>query len=70
MSVASTANLGKGFPDIIVGLAGKNFLLEIKSGEGKLSPDEKEWHQHWSGQVAVVRSLDDCLIELGMRTRL
>ena len=31
-SVVSTAGLGNGFPDIVVGFRGINYLIEIKDG--------------------------------------
>ena len=44
-SVLHTHQLGKGAPDIIVGYAGNNYLIEIKDGDKplaqqKLTPDE------------------------------
>lgn len=57
--------VGKGVPDLLVGRNGTNVLLEVKSGwripggglrpgYKRLTPDEKEWHESWQGQVAVV----------------
>ena len=63
-SVAHTHMVGKGFPDIVVGKHGINYLVEIKNGalppnKRKLTDDEKNWHDHWLGQVAVIESIDD-----------
>lgn len=68
-TVTSTANLGKGFPDIAVGYYGQNFLLEIKDGSKppsarKLTEDEERWHDHWKGQKAVVSSVEEALREV------
>lgn len=65
-SVTSLASIGKGCPDIVVGRAGVNYLLEIKDGKKppskrKLTPDEHMWHESWRGQVAVVHSVEDAL---------
>lgn len=65
-SVTSLASVGRGFPDIIVGYDGKNYLMEIKDGRKcpsrrKLTPEEKKWHEAWKGQVAVVESVEDAL---------
>lgn len=65
-SVQSLATVGKGCPDLLVGRNGKNFLFEVKDGAKvpsarKLTDDEKQWHQAWAGQIAVVESIDDAV---------
>ncbi len=65
-SVQSLAATGRGVPDLLVGRAGINILMEIKDGNKppsarKLTPDESHWHDNWTGQVAVVSSIDDAL---------
>lgn len=65
-SVTSLASIGKGCPDIVVGRAGMNYLMEIKDGnkppsKRSLTPEEKKWHESWKGQVAVVESVEDAL---------
>lgn len=69
-SVTSLASIGRGFPDIIVGYDGKNYLMEIKDGskppsKRRLTPDEQEWHATWRGQVAVVNSVEDAFMVIG-----
>lgn len=56
--VAITSSLGKGFPDIVVGYRGTNFLIEIKDGnkppsKQKLTPDEEMFHEEWSRQAPI-----------------
>ncbi len=68
-SVLHLHTIGKGCPDILVGMKtskyGKvNILVEIKDGskppsQRKLTPDEAQFHQDWLGIVATVTSLDD-----------
>lgn len=70
-TVKSTAALGHGFPDLAVGLRGQNFFLEVKDPSAKpskrrLTPDEKEWHQLWRGQVDVVETPEDALRAVGL----
>lgn len=70
-SVFPTHNVGRGFPDIVVGYKGINFLVEIKDGlkplsRQKLTPDETAFHQTWGGDVYVVKSVDDALKMLGV----
>lgn len=65
-SVLILSMVGKGCPDILVGLNGKNVLMEIKDGKKppsgqKLTEHEQVFFDLWKGQVAVVKSLDDAL---------
>jgi hypothetical protein len=65
-SVQSLATVGKGCPDLLVGRAGRNFVLEVKDGgkspsRQRLTEDEQAWHANWRGQVATVRSLEEAL---------
>jgi len=51
--------VGQGCPDLLVGIKGRNMLLEIKDGllapsARKLTPDQLGWHAEWQGQVTVV----------------
>lgn len=60
-SVKSLAALGKGYPDLLVGRAGKNYLFEVKDGDKapsrrRLTADEQRFRDLWSGQYAVVES--------------
>lgn len=53
--------VGRGCPDIMVGVRGVNLLFEIKTDSGTLTTDQKIFHQVWTGQVNVIRNLDDAL---------
>lgn len=66
LSVISTHTIGKGFPDIIVGYKGKNYMIEIKDGakwksQQKLTTDELLFHMKWKGQICVCNSFDQVL---------
>ncbi len=53
-TVTVTAGLGDGFPDLVVGYHGRNYLAEIKvSKRSKLTEDERAWHASWRGTVHV-----------------
>mgnify|MGYP001587436239 CR=1 FL=1 len=71
-SVAITSMVGNGFPDLCVGRHHKNYgnhsyLLEVKRYRtGKLTPEQKEFHDTWRGHVAIVSSVDDALIAVGI----
>lgn len=57
--------VGSGCPDILVGHMGKNYLIEIKSGGGKLTKHEKAFHTTWMGQVSIARNADEALAIIG-----
>ena len=72
VSVHSTAQLGKGFPDLCCGYKGRNVLLEVKDegqspSKKKLTPYEQIFAKNWRGQVATVECLNDALVVLGIR---
>jgi len=63
-SVFSTHELGKGFPDIVVGYRRVNYLFEIKDGkktasQKKLTEAEVKFHRDWNGQLHIVEKIDD-----------
>jgi Holliday junction resolvase len=58
-SVVSCANMGAGFPDLIAGKHGVNYLIEVKNGRGKLTKQQVVWHDDWRGQVVVIRNLEE-----------
>lgn len=64
-SVQLLHQVGGGCPDIGVGFRGHTYLLEIKAEGGRLTEDEREWHQQWRGHVAVVYSVGDALRVIG-----
>ena len=71
-SVATTHQVGKGFPDIVVGYKGRNHLLEIKDGDKppsqrKLTADEQEWHDKWRGTVKIVNNETEALRAIGAK---
>ena len=48
--------VGKGCPDLLVGYKGMNILLEVKTGNGKLTPDQITWPGGWDGRVHICRT--------------
>lgn len=74
--VHSTAQLGDGFPDLMIAKAGRLLLIEVKDGtlapsKRKLSPDEEDLHaalkQH-GVEVLLVQRLSD-LAQLDRQAR-
>lgn len=65
-SVTLLSQVGGGCPDLLVGIAGVNLLLEVKDGSKppsarKLTADQVEWHGSWRGQKAVVASVEEAM---------
>jgi hypothetical protein len=65
-SVHDTSQLGKGFPDLVIGICGFNILVEVKDGDKvpskqKLTEDEFKFFDRWKGWTAVVRNDQDAL---------
>jgi hypothetical protein len=59
-TVFSTHKVGDGFPDIVVGFRGRNYLFEIKKDtKSKLTDCEKNFHLFWKGQVDIITCFDD-----------
>lgn len=71
MSTVSLAPIGSGCPDLLVGgsmpcsQCGKkvkqNKLIEVKSENGRLTTDQKNFMATWDGQIAVARTIDEAL---------
>lgn len=54
------SNVGDGFPDLVVGYRGVNYLFEIKSSaKKKLTKAQKVFFQQWYGTVYRVDSFDE-----------
>ena len=56
-----------GFPDIVVGRAGVNYLLEIKMPGQKLTKYQEEFHNNWRGKVSVVHSWEEAFRAIGIK---
>lgn len=72
--VQSMAPLGRGCPDLLVGVAGKFCCLEIKDGlappsERRLTDDERHWHSAAAAHklpVFVVDSVESAIEAVGL----
>jgi len=60
-SVQVLSAVGDGCPDLLIGHHRRNILMELKADKGTLTPPQELWHKGWSGQVAVVRSVDEAI---------
>lgn len=66
ISVSITSAIGQGFPDLVCGYLGRNFLLEIKDptkpkADRQLTPDQVTFRDNWKGQYSKVETLDDAI---------
>lgn len=64
-SVTDMSAAGEGFPDLLVTLAGRHFLVEIKSDKGMLTQPQVEFHQKHT-PVYIVRSIAEALRVVGL----
>lgn len=65
-SVQSLAAVGEGCPDLLCGVNGKVFLLEVKDGSlvpsaRQLTPAQKRWHAAWKGRSHLVYNVDEAI---------
>ena len=71
-SVLILSSVGKGCPDILVGVSDNkghkhNILVEIKDGkkspsQRKLTEDEQKFFDNWKGQVSVITSVTEAIL--------
>ena len=65
-TVFPTHRVGQGFPDLVVGYKGKNYLVEVKDGkkfksQRALTDDEQKFFNGWKGSIFIVESVDHCV---------
>lgn len=59
-SVQDTHMVGGGFPDLVVGIAGVDCKVEVKTETGQLEPSQIRFQRDWRGsKVVVVRTRAD-----------
>ena len=64
--VLDTHTLGNGAPDIFTCYRAEWVPMEIKSGKGKLTPDERDWWNRVGLEPIVIRDYDEALEVLGI----
>ena len=61
-SVADLAERGDDIPDLLVGIAGVDVLVEVKTASGELEPGQARFARDWRGRKPeVARTPDDAL---------
>lgn len=74
-TVQSLAAVGEGVPDLLVGRAGKTYLLEVKdlrqpASKRRLTGPQIRWHRRWRGRPAwVVLTPERALEAVGLAPR-
>lgn len=68
-SVFITSQVGNGFPDLVVGIFGKNYLIEVKNkkGKNKLEPKQIIFHELWKGNSVIVTNIKEALETIGCK---
>lgn len=66
VSVAITSTSGNGFPDLVCGSGGHNFLFEVKDpskpvNKRKLTKVQFDFHLEWRGQIHVIQYYEDAI---------
>lgn len=67
-TVHITNQVGCGFPDLVVGIFGRNYLMEVKNEEtrGRLTAEQIIFLDMWKGKVHIVKSVDEALQIIGV----
>ena len=68
-SVSATHMVGKGFVDLVAWspFTRATHMIEVKTGTEPLSRSEQKFHAKWAGPIAIVRSIDEALVAIGVR---
>ena len=66
-SVQHLHTMASGCPDLMIGKAGINYLVEIKDGskppsKSKLNELQEKWFREWNGQAIVIKSIDEAIV--------
>jgi hypothetical protein len=69
-SVATCQAVGKGFPDLVVGYQGRNYMIEVKDPSQpkhrhELTPAQVVFHGGWCGDLVKVFTAKEALIHIG-----
>jgi Holliday junction resolvase len=60
LSVYDAAHAGRDFPDLVVGHAGRTYLVELKTGNAPMTPGQEEFARTWRGSpVVILRSVTE-----------
>lgn len=60
-SVLDLSRVGGGAPDLLIGIAGVNVLVEVKLPGLKLRKNQTDWVDAWRGPVETARTQQDVI---------
>lgn len=60
--VRSLHRVGQGVPDLLVSYLGRWHLVEVKSENGELTPDQEKFHEACGAPISIMRSVDDAVM--------
>ncbi len=63
-TVHPTSRAADGVPDLAIGLWGHTYLIEVKTGKGKLTKAQAKFHLQWQGHKAVCTSTAEVLASI------
>jgi len=68
VTVHITNQVGNGFPDLVCGVFGKNYLIEVKNEEarGRLTAEQEIFIDKWKGKIHIVETVDEALRVIGV----
>lgn len=71
VSVQHLHMVGQGCPDLLLGVRGECFLIELKDpaqppSKRKLTDDEQKFFDTWLGQVNKCETLEEILVVIGL----
>lgn len=53
--------VGHGCPDLLIGYHGRDYVMEVKNGNARLTAAEEDWMRAWQGQYFVVRDAEEAI---------
>lgn len=64
-SVFVASDVGRNFPDLVIGHKGVNYMVELKSGKYKQSEGQVKFEKEWRGQYNVAYTIEELLEIIG-----
>jgi len=64
-SVQPLFRVGDDCPDLLIGYRSQNFVIEVKTPKGLLSPGQTLWFRDWRGQACIAHTAEEALRSIG-----
>lgn len=69
VAVAFLSHAGGGLPDLLCSTHERTWLIEVKTKDGKLKPDQTRFFASWPGEIQLVRTVDDAMATIRRRSK-